>query len=194
MLSARVVTGIPKQLPLQSAHQTPAPVLSSSCSGPTATRRRRPTTAAAAAASSSGLFDPQPAPRPAPASDYWTDDGDGDPFGGGTDDEPWSDLDADLDVDAATEQQRASSSGGAAAELAPQQQRKRPPPPFAAELEATYGPRYADFDVRLYAKRREFNSRLRRQERRGGFPLDDSLPREGTWAKLGADFRELVRE
>lgn len=63
-----------------------------------------------------------------------------------------------------------------------------------ADLEAAYGPNFAHSDIRLYIKRRQLNERKRRPYKRGGFPLDDSLPKEGTFGKLGSQFQAAVRE
>ncbi|KIZ06134.1 hypothetical protein MNEG_1819 [Monoraphidium neglectum] len=61
-----------------------------------------------------------------------------------------------------------------------------------AELEAAYGPHYAASDVRLYVKRRQHNAARRRPAQRGGFPMNDALPREATFGKLGGRFRDVV--
>ena len=67
-----------------------------------------------------------------------------------------------------------------------------------ARLAERYGPRFGANDVRAYLERREANAARARRARgggatkRGGFPLDDSLPREGTLAKLGEQFRAEI--
>jgi hypothetical protein len=65
---------------------------------------------------------------------------------------------------------------------------------LAERKRAEFGPHAADFDVRLYLMRRAANARRGGGTARGGFPLDDSLPREGTAAKLLGPFRAQVCE
>jgi hypothetical protein len=59
-------------------------------------------------------------------------------------------------------------------------------------LEQQYGPHFSDSDVRLYRKQRELNAARQRPSRRGGFPLDDSLPRPDTFLKLSMEFQRVV--
>jgi len=196
--------------------------------------RRTPTTSSGgrmARTAPAALFDPRPAARPAPPSD-WSDDegiidegiqgassGDG-PSAAGAAADAWSGYNPDsFDPDS---RQRHAGSGAAPLERPPTGAALLPPNyarsggtstearlmreaavaeakatlkrQFLSELEAAYGPRYADSDVRLYLKQREFNASLRRDTRRGGFPVDDSLPKEGTWAKFGKEFREVISE
>ncbi|WIA08655.1 hypothetical protein OEZ85_008082 [Tetradesmus obliquus] len=59
-------------------------------------------------------------------------------------------------------------------------------------LEQQYGPHFSDSDVRLYRKQRELNAARQRPSRRGGFPLDDSLPAPDTFLKLSLDFQRTI--
>jgi hypothetical protein len=61
-------------------------------------------------------------------------------------------------------------------------------------LEQQYEPHFSDSDVRLYRKQRELNAARQRPSRRGGFPLDDSLPRPDTFLKLSMEFQRVVCE
>ena len=67
---------------------------------------------------------------------------------------------------------------------------------FLKQLWDKYGPHYADADVRLYLKKREFNSQQQmnrsRAFRRGGFPFNDSFQRPETFLKLSPSFQEVV--
>lgn len=62
------------------------------------------------------------------------------------------------------------------------------------QLEQQYGPHAGDRDVRLYLKRRALNAARPRPSRRGGFPLDDSFDKPGTFLKLSIDFQRTVCE
>jgi hypothetical protein len=59
-------------------------------------------------------------------------------------------------------------------------------------LEQQYGPHFSDSDVRLYRKQRELNAARHKPSRRGGFPLDDSLPKPDTFLKLSVEFQRVV--
>jgi hypothetical protein len=61
-------------------------------------------------------------------------------------------------------------------------------------LEQQYGPHFSDSDVRLYRKQRELNTERQKPSRRGGFPLDDSLPKPDTFLKLSVEFQRVVCE
>jgi hypothetical protein len=61
-------------------------------------------------------------------------------------------------------------------------------------LQQQYGPHASDRDVRLYLKKRSLNEARPRPSRRGGFPLDDSFDKPGTFLKLSADFQRTVCE
>jgi hypothetical protein len=80
--------------------------------------------------------------------------------------------------------------------------RPSPPPPRtraeartaeAAARAAKYGPAHNDADVKLYLRRRAANEASARGAKRGGLPLNDSLPREATFAKLAPAFQRQIR-
>jgi hypothetical protein len=165
--------------------------------------------AAAAAAGRSRLFNPQPQRGGTGLNSGSDDDGFdtdewaalarvlGDASPGDSDDESngdgggaWSD--ADLDVEDAALDPWADDDMDLPDE--PPRTRAEAKQQMYAELEAAYGPHYAASDVRLYVKRRQHNAARRRPAQRGGFPMNDALPREATFGKLGGRFRDVVRE
>jgi hypothetical protein len=95
----------------------------------------------------------------------------------------------------AADKRRAANAATAASSQASLTNRERKSI-FLKQLWERYGPHYADADVRLYLKKREFNSEEQRKKsrasRRGGFPYDDSFDKPETFLKLSPQFQEVV--
>jgi hypothetical protein len=86
-----------------------------------------------------------------------------------------------FDDDASFEQQLAAASR--------QQRQAR-----LRRLQQLYGPHFSDSDVRLYLKKRSLNNDKVRQYRKGGLPLDDSLPKPGTLTKFPEAVKAIICE